>query len=121
MRTYMPGPHRAFLQHVESVSNIRAYASNPTTPAELGEAYNNAVEELSKFRDIHIQIVTRYIINPSRRASPTKNSGMNLAVASTNSSTKGLHGTGGTALLPFLKQSRDETKETALKKEVVQP
>jgi indoleamine 2,3-dioxygenase len=112
MRTYMPGPHRAFLEYVESFSNIRTYAS---TNAEVQVAYNAAVEELSRFRDIHIQIVTRYIINPSKKRGVAKNAGMNLAVASTNGSTKSLHGTGGTALLPFLKQSRDETRETALR------
>jgi indoleamine 2,3-dioxygenase len=112
MRTYMPGPHRAFLEHVESVSNIRQYAS---TDAEVQVAYNAAVDELSRFRDIHIQIVTRYIINPSKKQGVAKNAGMNLAVASTNGSIKSLHGTGGTALLPFLKQSRDETKETVLR------
>ncbi|KAF2709369.1 Indoleamine 2,3-dioxygenase [Pleomassaria siparia CBS 279.74] len=111
MRNYMPGPHRAFLQHVESVSNIRNYAATNT---EVAIAYNAAVEELSHFRDIHIQIVTRYIINPSRKQGPVKNAGMNLAVASTHSKTKSLHGTGGTALIPFLKQSRDETKATSL-------
>lgn len=112
MRTYMPGPHRAFLEHVESISNIRQYAS---TNADVQVAYNEAVDELSRFRDIHIQIVTRYIINPSKKQGMAKNAGMNLAVASTNESTKSLHGTGGTALLPFLKQSRDETKGTALR------
>jgi indoleamine 2,3-dioxygenase len=111
MRSYMPGPHRAFLEHIELVSNIRQYAH---TNAQVQVAYNAAVDELSRFRDIHIQIVTRYIINPSKKQGTAKIAGMNLAVASTNGSTKSLHGTGGTALLPFLKQSRDETKETVL-------
>ena len=114
MRTYMPAPHRSFLAHVESISNIRAYASSSTAAPEVKEAYNAAVDELSKLRDIHIQIVARYIISPSRRQGATKNAGMNLAVASTNGTTEMLQGTGGTALLPFLRQSRDETKETAL-------
>lgn len=113
MRNYMPSPHRKFLKHVECISNIREYADT-TTDTEVTNAYNCAVKELSRFRDIHIQIVTRYIINPSRKQGPMKNAGMNLAVASTNCTTKGLHGTGGTELLPFLKQSRDETKQTAL-------
>lgn len=114
----MPGKHRAFLQHLESVSNIRAYAET-TSDSEVTDAYNMAVEELKKFRDIHISIVTRYIIIPAKRhspsPSPTPNAGLNLAVASANTiSTQELHGTGGTHLLPFLKQSRDETRDTRI-------
>ncbi|TVY34465.1 Indoleamine 2,3-dioxygenase [Lachnellula subtilissima] len=113
MRNYMPGPHKEFLQHVESTSNIREYADK-CLDAGVGEAYNAAIAELSRFRDIHIQIVTRYIITPSRQQVPPSTAGMNLAIASANGETKDLHGTGGTQLLPFLKQSRDETKNTAL-------
>ncbi|KUJ22923.1 Indoleamine 2,3-dioxygenase [Mollisia scopiformis] len=114
MRKYMPGKHREFLQHIESVSNIRSYAET-TSDNQVTEAYNRAVEELKKFRDVHIGIVTRYIINPARQHSPAANAGLNLAVASANpSSTKELHGTGGTQLLPFLKQSRDETRDTRI-------
>lgn len=60
--------------------------------------------------------MTRYIILPSRKAAVTPSvGGLNLAVASSNiKSPKGLSGTGGTELMPFLKQSRNETKETTL-------
>ena len=115
MRNYMPGPHRKFLKHMDRISNIRQYVTTSASGPEITEAYNLAVASLGEFRDKHIQIVTRYIINPSRKAPPTASSGLNLAVASTNeSSGRKLHGTGGTELLPFLKQSRDETKETAV-------
>ncbi|KAF4618121.1 hypothetical protein G7Y89_g14988 [Cudoniella acicularis] len=114
MRNYMPGPHRAFLTHMSQISNLRAYADNSLIP-EVLEAFNFAVIELEKFRDIHIQIVTRYIITPSTKAAPNSGGGLNLAIASSaKKDTKGLHGTGGTELLPFLRQSRDETRYTAL-------
>jgi indoleamine 2,3-dioxygenase len=78
-------------------------------------AYNLAVARLAAFRDIHIQIVTRYIILPSRKAPATQSGGLNLAVASTmRKSGEGLSGTGGTELMPFLKQSRDETRGATL-------
>lgn len=110
----MPGQHANFLKHIESIANIRAYAET-TNEVEVTEAYNTAVEELRKFRDIHIEIVTRYIIIPSKQHSPNANAGLNLAVASSETtSTKELHGTGGTQLLPFLKQSRDETGDTRI-------
>lgn len=110
----MPGKHREFLKYLESVSNIRGYAES-TSDSEVTDAYNVAVEELKKFRDIHIGIVTRYIIIPAKQHSSSGNAGLNLAVASANpTSSQELHGTGGTHLLPFLKQSRDETRDTRI-------
>lgn len=109
----MPGTHRRFLEMMDSTANIREYAEK-TSAAGVTEAYNSAVKELELFRNIHIQVVTRFIITPSRRKVPNPVPGLNLAIASTNADTKELHGTGGTQLLPFLKQSRDETKDAAL-------
>lgn len=115
MRKYMPGKHRKFLDHLESVANIKGYAES-TSDSDVTDAYNVAVGELKKFRDIHIGIVTKYIIIPSKqRSPPAPNAGINLAVASANpTSTQELHGTGGTHLLPFLKQSRDETRDARI-------
>jgi indoleamine 2,3-dioxygenase len=93
--------------------SIREYCNSSPIP-ELIDAYNFAVKELAAFRDIHIQIVTRYIIRPARMQHPQKpNAGLNLALAS-NGLEKGLHGTGGTELLPFLRGSRDETRNATL-------
>ncbi|PVH76925.1 indoleamine 2,3-dioxygenase-like protein [Cadophora sp. DSE1049] len=113
MRNYMPGGHRAFLEKMESIVNIREYAES-TTISEVTDAYNLAVKELELFRNVHIQVVTRFIITPSRQKTPNVHPGLNLAVASSNTASKELHGTGGTQLLPFLKQSRDETKDATL-------
>lgn len=118
MRNYMPGAHRQFLQHIESVTNIRDYVKNSACSDDVVAAYDLAVARVATFRDAHIQIVTRYIILPSRKAPVPQScdsAGLNLAVASSNQTAmEGLSGTGGTEMMPFLKQCRDETKETAL-------
>jgi indoleamine 2,3-dioxygenase len=117
MRDYMPGPHRRFLEKIESVANIRDYVQKSASPAVLTAAYNLAVARLVSFRDIHLQIVARYIIGPSRRASLSQISWKEKDIATISSkscSKDALPGTGGTALLPFLKQSRDETRVTNL-------
>lgn len=119
MRKYMPGPHRRFLEFVEQTANIREYALSSKASARVLDAYNETVTALSKFRDIHIQIVTRYIIMPSKspRARHSRESKVqNLATACSQASQRAtekpqLCGTGGTDLIPFLKQTRDETKE----------
>lgn len=121
IRNYMPGPHRRFLATIEKLANIRSYALSETASTEVTAAYDETVMALSKFRDIHIQIVTRYIITPSRSppaAHVMRRTGINLASASSQAGKAGsekpqLYGTGGTDLIPFLKQTRDETREAA--------
>lgn len=111
----MPPGHRRFLEHIESVANIRDYIQRFPKDDEITAIYNLAVSKLAAFRDIHIQIAARYIIGPSRKPLPALRECINLATASSNrSSMAGLSGTGGTDLMPFLKQSRDETKNTVL-------
>ena len=112
VRDYMPGPHRRFLTHITRMGSIRELALiAPVTKEQerLRDAYTAATEALSKFRNKHIQIVTRYIILPSRQS--FKGGRQNLASSSTQKSGQELTGTGGTTLVPFLKQSRDETSD----------
>ncbi|KAF2424237.1 Indoleamine 2,3-dioxygenase [Tothia fuscella] len=125
MRKYMPGPHRRFLEHIGRVANIRQYVFDHRDNRALSTAFDACLAMLRAFRDKHIQMVSRYIIVKSRESrshtrsiSPTvaKGSVMNLATASSKSSEakRKLRGTGGTALIPFLKQARDETGEPAI-------
>lgn len=113
MRDYMPGPHRDFLNHMDKISNVRNYVMTSASGPEVMDAYNLAVQRLREFRDIHIQIVVKYVVIPSRKVPEKQPDGMNLAVASTNEKSK-LRGTGGTELMPFLKQSRDETQRATV-------
>ena len=70
---------------------------------------------MTSFRDKHIQIVTRYIIIPAKKGAAAQQAGLNLAVASSKISAgeggkkEEIRGTGGTTLIPFLRQARDET------------
>ncbi|KAJ5726692.1 Indoleamine 2-3-dioxygenase [Penicillium malachiteum] len=122
MRTYMPAPHRNFLGAFDDVSNIRSYVISESSHAgpTLKEAFNAACMMLSEFRDTHLQIVTRYIHVPARRGIPKDEGGserVNLASASAQvegldeETPSGLYGTGGTSLIPFLRQTRDATKD----------
>lgn len=118
MRTYMPTSHRLFLEHFTSIANIRAYATSPSANSKISSAFNAAVDALTAFRDIHIRIVGRYIVAPSRMARPyqtgekKESEVTNIASASSQTGTKKdeLKGTGGTNLMGFLKRTRDETR-----------
>ncbi|KAJ3492397.1 hypothetical protein NLG97_g5422 [Lecanicillium saksenae] len=120
MRRYMPARHADFLNDCENAANIRPYVEANTDDEKLCLAYDACLAMLSAFRDKHIAIVTRYIINPSREVrarsrSPEATRGRNnIAVASRKGDGKSQKGTGGTALIPFLKQARDETGAPAI-------
>ncbi|KAI2640058.1 indoleamine 2,3-dioxygenase [Xylaria nigripes] len=123
MRRYMPGPHARFLDDVSRVANIREFVQDRRdTDQPLSLAYDACLAMLRAFRDIHIAIVTRYIVLPSRenrarsrsRSPEAVRSRQNLATASRHEKYKKVKGTGGTALIPFLKQARDETCEPAV-------
>jgi indoleamine 2,3-dioxygenase len=133
VRAYMPEPHRRFLEDVaerypggmrKAVEGLLAVGGGEgelsLEQLAVREAFQTATRALAEFRNMHLQMVTRYIIIPSRQ--PNGREGVNLATASSRVKASPaaekkermpgageLTGTGGTALLPFLKQSRDET------------
>jgi indoleamine 2,3-dioxygenase len=123
MRRYMPGAHRRFLERMEEVANIREYVNANLSNRALTTAYDACLAMLRSLRDKHIQLVSRYIIiksretrSHSRSLSPqqAKSTRVNLANTLARNGSKKLRGTGGTALIPFLKQARDETGEPAI-------
>lgn len=123
MRTYMPGPHRRFLQHVAKVANIRDFVAARRSNRALTTAFDASLAMLRAFRDKHIQMVSRYIIVKSRESRSHSRSlsqeqmprRLNIATrVGDYGDKKNLRGTGGTALIPFLKQARDETGEPAI-------
>jgi indoleamine 2,3-dioxygenase len=127
MRKYMPGPHRRFLEDVTRSANIRDFVESRTHNRELCLAYDACLAMLRTFRDKHINIVSRYIVIKSRETRSRSKSPeaarrkQNIATSSRDGQRdssgvmkKDLTGTGGTALIPFLKQARDETGEPAI-------
>jgi len=134
MRDYMPGPHRRFLERLASVANIRPFVDAHRDNQDLCDSFDSCLAMLRGFRDKHIQIVSRYIIIQAKNAKKintdaakvTRNvfsipdnvtptaSAQKSNLASTGATKNGLTGTGGTALIPFLKQARDETGEPAM-------
>lgn len=129
MRFYMPGPHRRFLQAIESVANIKEFVQSRSAHQSLVVAYDACLAMLRALRDKHMQMVSRYIIVKSRE-SRSHSRGRALSQTQSNSQAddpssdrhgrtssnaltkqKSLRGTGGTALMAFLKQARDEVAE----------
>jgi len=86
---------------------------SPSASLDVREALDAAINSMIAFRDNHIKIVARYIVRPARAPS-SEGTGQrqNIASASSDDSTSrgDLKGTGGTNLMTFLKQTRDETR-----------
>ncbi|CAK7214538.1 hypothetical protein SBRCBS47491_002177 [Sporothrix bragantina] len=135
VRGYMPGPHRRFLEHVAALPSLREFVQQAAQKEdasddekEMAAAFSEATKALAAFRNKHLGIVTRYIVIPSRQkqvaqAAQAKEAAAQevvsklrgLAHVSTHKDASGqLTGTGGTELLPFLKQTRDETLEAGM-------
>ncbi|KAJ3077118.1 hypothetical protein HDU98_008554 [Podochytrium sp. JEL0797] len=119
MRNYMPGPHRKFVYAVAESYSIREYVE--TLPpdmngaAELVALFNQCVEGMKAFRNTHIQMVSVYIVSQANKRKDVGNAGIPAEVQ-TERLQNGLlaRGTGGTNLIPFLKQSRDETSAAVI-------
>lgn len=115
MRNYMPGPHSDFLKMVEETSIIRDYVqANGDTNPELVLSYDACLAMLKLFRDKHVQIVTRYVVLQARSSNKMgSTSTLRSGLAKSKRKETEEKGTGGTSLLPFLKQCRDETGDPA--------
>jgi len=111
----MPGPHRRFLEAVSRVANLRAFITTRASDPKLQGAYDSCLKALYLLRDKHIRIVSRYIILPSQQKSLSVPPELleSVHANSTLAPPMSLRGTGGTNLIPFLKQTRDETWEHA--------
>ena len=118
----MPEPHRRFLARVAEIANIKDFVNGHRDNLELSEAYNETLAELATYRNKHIQIVSRYVVIPSRaaakKAAPQTEPGTAGRVPAEDVSEPVKEsvalGTGGTAPVEFLKQVRNETKASTV-------
>ncbi|GIV04892.1 MAG: hypothetical protein KatS3mg016_0467 [Fimbriimonadales bacterium] len=92
MRLYMPPAHRRFMEAVEARSTVRNVVLQ-SGEAALRDAYNACVENIQRFRALHLEYAARYIYK--QQAKDPKNP---TSV-----------GTGGTPFMKYLKKHRDES------------
>ena len=93
---FMPTKHRAFVNFVSQQPAVRPYIIK-TSHVGLVRQFNAIVDALVAFRNEHIILVTKFIVN---QLSHSVNAGMK----------KTSTGTGGTHFMPFLKGIRDSSK-----------
>ena len=111
MKGYMPGPHRDFLDAVSRIPSLRSFVEARPDDAVLTTAYNHCLARLKSWRAKHIAIVSKYIVQPAREAErAARIEKLETKVPDESDKEWELQGTGGSALIPFLRQARDDTK-----------
>ena len=110
MRAYMPGAHRDFLAEVSRLPSLREYVDAHLSDSELANAYDECIGKLRAWRGKHIALVAKYIVQPAREAARAAR----VDKIEINGHSEGdkeweLQGTGGSALIPLLRQARDDT------------
>ncbi|MDA8933849.1 indoleamine 2,3-dioxygenase [Gammaproteobacteria bacterium] len=96
MRDYMPPEHRKMIEDVESRSNAKTYIQQSK---RLVNEYNECLEEIRKFRALHLEFAATYIHQQSQIKNPFGRGGSTIT------------GTGGTPFMKYLKKHRDETQK----------
>ena len=96
MRDYMPPKHRKMIEDVEKRSKAKDLISQSK---KLMNVYNNCLEELHKFRAMHLEYAATYIHKQAQVHNTFGTGGSTI------------RGTGGTPFMKYLKKHRDETQK----------
>lgn len=118
MLSYMPFPHRSFLEHLSShPTPLRPFVQyHAEAYPALAASYDQALSSLKILREKHMRIASMYIIQQARRP-PTEEVKRLIGIAEGQMEAEEedveplgeLRGTGGTPLFKFLKMCRDNT------------
>ena len=101
-RDHMPRPHRKFLETLERQTSMKEFVASCGN-CQISEAYSEAVKQLIEFRNQHIVLVTRYIVQAKTRLSEKLNKSLEAK------------GTGGSDFMVFLQTSRNETSDCIMR------
>ena len=96
MRDYMPPEHRNMIEEVENISKAKELIDGSKS---LTNKYNKCLEEIRKFRALHLEFAASYIHKQSQIKNPFGTGGSTIK------------GTGGTPFMKYLKKHRDETEK----------
>jgi len=96
MRDYMPPKHRKMIEDVEKRSKAKDLISQSK---KLMNVYNNCLEEIRKFRAMHLEYAATYIHKQAQVHNAFGTGGSTI------------RGTGGTPFMKYLKKHRDETQK----------
>lgn len=104
----MPRQHRDFLDFVGTLPSLRSFIEDQGD-SHLRSAFDECLAQLKLWRGKHISVVSKYIVQPARAAARAEAQAQDSVEAFESVAGEDLQGTGGSSLIPFLRQSKDET------------
>ena len=92
----MPPRHRKMIEYVENKSQAKNIIDKSK---KLTKEYNSCLEEIRKFRAMHLEYAATYIHKQAQVSNTFGTGGSTI------------RGTGGTPFMKYLKKHRDETQK----------
>lgn len=72
MRQYMPKKHRNYLERISELPSLREFVEGSNNEA-LHESFGAVVKQLNHFRQVHLKLVHRYIVDMVKQAEKDAN------------------------------------------------
>lgn len=117
MRSYMPLPHRKLIEDISVQPSLKGFVQQQAGE-HLTQAFQNCVAKLLDLRNYHISVVSRFITVPAARARQIRNQAFEVEELISKAPTVlEERGTGGSSIMMFLKNVRNETKDAFLSEE----
>mmetsp|Transcript_20080 Transcript_20080/g.57441 ORF Transcript_20080/g.57441 Transcript_20080/m.57441 type:complete len:412 (+) Transcript_20080:3-1238(+) len=119
MRQYMPADHRMFLEALEPLGEAlrgivgASGSGSGSGDHTLARRFDECLDKLAAFRSAHMGLVHTYIIQMKREQAAAEHDHDQDHHEAHHAASKA-KGTGGTELIPFLKQCKEETTEAKL-------
>lgn len=115
MRSYMPPAHRKLIEDISVQPSLKSFVQQQASE-HLNQAFHGCVTKLLALRNYHISVVSRFITVPAARARQIRDETFEAEEEVISKAPAGLEerGTGGSSLMMFLKNVRNETKDALL-------
>lgn len=111
----MPPAHKQLIQDISLQPSLRGFVQQQASE-RLNQAFHLCVTRILSLRSYHINVVSRFITVPAARARQLRKQGLDLEGEMISRAPTALEerGTGGSGIMTFLKDVRDQTKDALL-------
>lgn len=117
MRSYMPPAHRKLIEDISMQPSLKAFVQQQASE-RLTQAFHKCVAKLLDLRNYHLSVVSRFITVPAARARKIRDQPFEVQeLISKAPAVLEEIGTGGSSIMMFLKNVRNETKDAFLSEE----
>lgn len=113
----MPPAHRKLIKDISLQLSLKGFVQQQASE-HLNQAFHNCVAKLLDLRNYHISVVSRFITIPAARARQIRNHAFKVEeLISKAPAVLEERGTGGSSIMMFLKNVRNDTKDAFLSEE----